>query len=246
MNDQQKIQEDVVLLLTATITPNSYDTLALTDPEVRRNQYIDSLNYYLQNTTYKIVFAENSGESLSKYFMPYTHRIEFLTYVSKAEMHDRGKGFKEIEIINFAMANSCFISHSALIVKITGRLNVLNISKLLLWSHELFRQHKKIIACNIYKRSKMDSRNFIFSKDFWSYMQLRGIKIDLKYSFENALWDSVSDYFTHKKGVFRQFPEPLRINGISGGFGTTYYDTDFIYLIKKIKHKVLAPFRKLS
>lgn len=240
------MDKNIILLLTATIKPNSFDTLVLIDPNVRREQYIESLTYYLHTTNFKIVFVENSGESLSNYFFQYIHRIEFLTYDSKFEIIDRGKGFKEVEIINFAMENSSFISGSDIIIKITGRLNILNINRLSKWFIQSNRFQKNMVACNIYKTSKMDSRCFIFTKNFWCFMQLRGIKIDLKYSFESALWDAVKDYVTQNKYAFKQLPEPLRIKGISGGFGNSYYDTYFIYIIKKIKHKMLLPFKRLS
>lgn len=59
-------QQDCCILLTATITPNASRAIGgpegmLTDPVIRRQQYVDALRWYLDNTKAKIVFAENSG-----------------------------------------------------------------------------------------------------------------------------------------------------------------------------------------
>lgn len=56
----------VVLLLTGCIRPNiKNDILAITDVETRKNQYLEAIRWYVQNTPYKIVFCENSGYDIS-------------------------------------------------------------------------------------------------------------------------------------------------------------------------------------
>lgn len=50
---------EIILLLTACIKPNTTDKIVWTDPEERERQYIEAIKWYLTNTNYKLVFAEN-------------------------------------------------------------------------------------------------------------------------------------------------------------------------------------------
>ncbi|WP_452227731.1 hypothetical protein [Lacinutrix sp. MEBiC02404] len=238
------LKKSVVLLLTGTINPNSFKTLVLRDPEIRKKQYIDAISYYLQNTNYNIVFTENSGVSLKEYFKEYENRIEFLVYdlpKEENEANDKGKGFKELGIIDFSIKNSIKIKQADFIVKITGRLKVLNLNALVA---NLIRNNKKnheIVSCNIFKLNKMDSRCFIFTLSFWTYLNSTGKKIDLKYSFEMALWEAVINYYNNK-GTFKQLIWPLRIEGVSGGFGTLYNDNLVRFTLKQIRHFFVVPY----
>lgn len=55
----------VQLLLTACINPNSAESLAVKDASTRKSQYLDALQWYLDNTDYGITFCENSGTPIS-------------------------------------------------------------------------------------------------------------------------------------------------------------------------------------
>ncbi|MEO5991472.1 MAG: hypothetical protein ABIP68_07535 [Ferruginibacter sp.] len=236
-----KNESNIVILLTAAIKPNSFNTLALKDSEIRKKQYIAALNFYLKNTSCNIVFAENSGVSLEMEFEGYKNRLEFVTYTSLPDNPDKGKGAKELEIINQALTNSKFIAKSLAVVKITGRLKVLNINALYKDFMFFNLNNEKMLTCNIYKTTRMDSRCFFFTKDFWPYLEKYGKSINLKHSFEQALWDSGLAYM--RDGCFyKQFKRPLRISGISGGFGISYDDSFLIALIKGIRHYFRAPY----
>ena len=236
-----EIEDDIVILLTAAIKPNSFATLALKDSDIRKKQYIDALNFYLIRTRCNIVFTENSGESLEMEFESYKNRLEFITYISLPDNPDKGKGAKELEIINHALTNSKFIAKSIAVVKITGRLKVLNINELYEDFMFINQKQKKLLTCNVYKTTRMDSRCFFFTKDFWPYLKKKGESINLKYSFEQALWDSGLAYM--QDGFFyKQFKRPVRISGISGGFGTSYDDSFIIALIKRVRHYFRAPY----
>lgn len=54
--------------MTAAIVPNT-ENCGVFGIEERRNHYIHALKWYLENTTYDIVFCENSGTDLSKLFI---------------------------------------------------------------------------------------------------------------------------------------------------------------------------------
>ena len=59
---------EYILLLTACINPDGMPFTCLADVGVRKKQYIEALNFYLKNTTRKIVFVENSGTDISSSF----------------------------------------------------------------------------------------------------------------------------------------------------------------------------------
>lgn len=99
---------DVILLLTGCIVPNVTDKLYYSDPEERQRQYVEALRWYLNNTPYKIIFAENSGTDLSPLF--HTDRIEFLTYKSKPTVPERSRGYKEMEILEYVRDHSQFLN----------------------------------------------------------------------------------------------------------------------------------------
>ena len=107
----------------------------LTNQHVRQKQYIHALNYYIQNTEYPIVFTENSGIDISQYFKTYiiNRRLEVLTFCGNSKK-DRGKGYGEAEIIEYALTHSSLITeinNTLYIIKITGRLIVDNLFEII-------------------------------------------------------------------------------------------------------------------
>lgn len=238
MNDSDK---NIVILLTGTVFPNSNDILALKDPEERKSQYIEAIQFYLSKTDFDIVFVENSGTSLEKYFEG-SPRIEFLTFNSPKSVPDKGKGYKELEIIDYSFKNSSLISSAKGVIKITGRLQILNISKISKSISKGSSCQENAVTCNVYQKFKMDSRGFYFTLDFFPVLKKYGKSIDFKYSFERALWRAVREYENSRMGNYYQFSEPLKIKGISGGLGITYKNGLFITLARKIKHRYMIPF----
>lgn len=228
-------KKDIVLLLTGTIQPNSMDVLAVTDPEIRKQHYLEAISFYLASTHYKIVFSENSGTSLAEHF-PESERLEFLVFQSPAINPDKGKGWKELEIIEYSLNNSRLIEPESLILKITGRLKILNINKIVEPTINMILYNNKLVLSNIYRKLKMDSRCFLFTKKFWPYLRKHGNFINLNFSFEKALWQAIIEFKIKGKGTYKQFSQPLRINGISGGFGTPYKEGALITLAKRLKH----------
>lgn len=124
--------KEVVLLLTGCIKPNVADAGVVLNPQIRKRQYLDSINWYLSNTPYKIVFCENSGYDISSDIdVVFKERIEFLTYKSNKDNRNRSKGYKEMEILEHIQNHSESIKNADVLVKITGRLQLLNICNIL-------------------------------------------------------------------------------------------------------------------
>lgn len=129
---------EYILLLTACINPDGMPFTCLADVGVRKKQYIEALNFYLKNTTRKIVFVENSGTDISSSFKDFQHRIEFLCFDGNLCFDKRkGKGYGEALILEYAMAKSEFITDDVLIFKLTGRLQLININRLIHYMDKL-------------------------------------------------------------------------------------------------------------
>ena len=98
---------NIVLLLTACVNPNSSHMLKLRNVDDRKKQYINAIEWYFKYTPYYIVFAENSGTplSLSDEIIK-SPRFEYLKWKEEPDVPDRGKGYKEMQIIEYAINNS--------------------------------------------------------------------------------------------------------------------------------------------
>lgn len=230
-----KEKNDLIILLTATITPNSLLNLTIVDPQIREKQYQEAIEFYIKNTNLKIVFVENSGNEL-KNFPKLPARLEYLSFNSQPIYPDRGIGYKELEIIRFALKNSTFLKNAKAIAKITGRLKILNIRSL---SKKFIRLNKKnlnLIYAYPFKIKNMDARCFFFSKDFWFYLEETGKNIDKKYNFELALWDATNRFQEDKHKKYLPFLVPLRVEGISGSFGLKYKSNILFHTARFIRN----------
>lgn len=126
------LKENIVILLSACINPSGMPFTMLQDCNIRKNQYIKAINWYLVHTTFPIVFVENSGIYIGDSFNEYieSNRIEFITFNGNNYDKSLGKGYGEALIIEEAIEKSKLLSNCDNIVKITGRLIIKNIKKL--------------------------------------------------------------------------------------------------------------------
>ena len=129
-----------VILLTACVNPGGMPFTVLTDTSERLRQYRDALNFYLRETTMPIVFCENTLCDISDDYKQYieTGRLEYITFDGNNFDKSRGKGYGEAIIMEEAFRKSAIIQPSDIIVKITGRLKVLNINLLIKDNSRLF------------------------------------------------------------------------------------------------------------
>ncbi|WP_156877261.1 hypothetical protein [Salinimicrobium terrae] len=228
-------ENDLVLILTGTITPNSLSNLTVKDPALRRQQYLEAIKFYINKTKFKMVFIENSGDQLENFpILP--ERIEYLKFESAPVHPDRGIGYKELEIIEFAFKTSKFLKEVKMAVKITGRLKVLNISRLSGIFFQLTQKKSCLVYANIFKPKRMDSRCFFFTLDFWPYLLSAGSNIDLWYNFEASLWDATSTYQKCEGKSYAPLTIPLRIQGMSGSFGIQYKDNIVFHYARFIRN----------
>ena len=207
----------MVILLTGCINPNGMILTSLNDKEIRKQQYVDAIKFYLSHTKYPIVFAENSGTDISDFFQTDIHigRLEIICFNGN-QNKDKGKGYGEAEIIQYALDNSKYLQAKAKqqIVKITGRLIVRNTRTICRWHRFLFPH--TTTSCSINSDfSFPDSRFIIADRVFFRELLKSKEKINDRegYYFEHALCDTIKN---EKRFPFSPlFIEP-QIEGISG------------------------------
>lgn len=232
------IENDTVIFLTACIDPQGMYKTVLTDAKLRLSQYKAALEYYLSNTTIKIIFVDNSGYDFS---IEYEHairsgRLEYLTFDGNRYERKRGKGYGEASIIQYALNNSLFLSTHNYIIKITGRLIIKNITHII----EEFSQKSKItgnlIMCDInLKLNIAETRLFICNKCFLNTFFLPNVEMindENGVYFEHAIALAIKTYIQHKH-KHAMFSEPINIYGISGTTGYNYKTISQIDLIKR-------------
>lgn len=120
---------NLTLLLTACVNPGSMPHNMLTNIAEREKQYIKALHFYLENTSCKIVFVENTLHDFSNQFESpiKSGRLEYITFQGNDYNLKLGKGYGEGQIIKHAFRSSKFLKDSDNIMKVTGRLQLSNI-----------------------------------------------------------------------------------------------------------------------
>ena len=205
------------ILLTACINPAGMMFTHLQDAQIRKEQYVSALKFYLGLHCGKIVFAENSNTDISYQFRKeiVNNQIEFLIFKGNKFDPELGKGYGEAEIIEHAINHSHFIRESDYVIKVTGRLIPINF-KLLFTDFKIYRKFD-IIASYVC-RGLMDSRIIIAKPEFWEKVFLPK---------RHRLNDSKNYYFEHlleeciKEVAWRPFLLTLpSFDGISGTFGS--------------------------
>jgi len=234
---------NVALLLTGTVKPEKIVSTKLLDPNIRQQQYLDSISFWL-TTHFPIVFVENSNVDLSSHFEQAisTNRLEILTFKDCDNSKELGKGFGEINCMAYAHAHSRLLKNADFIFKITGRLKILNYKSFYKYA---FMMDSDIAADLAHDFGFADSR-------FWGYKPSFFMK-HLS-SFKNIINDSQGIYFEHilAKSIikainegesFAAFDTRLRINGMSGTSHKSYNSSYLMWfirnLIKKIRYKLL-------
>lgn len=229
-----------ILLLTGCINPDGMVYTALQNVEVRKRQYIESINFYLKTTSLQIVFVENSNTDISKYFSDTDKiRVEFITFSGNDFDKTLGKGYGEMQILFSAFNKSEKIRESQHVCKITGRYQVQNITKLL----ASYDKNDAVIYGHVKEKFHfMDSRIFLAETEFFrAYLQ----------PYMNIVNDSKGIYFEHclckatltsmrDNHIFLPFKYLPRISGQSGTDGN-YYKTSFLHwyprnLIQRLKY----------
>ena len=206
----------VILLLTGCINPNGMPFTQLTDTSERQKQYVDAIHFYISNTDCKVVFCENSNTDISSLINNTNDRLEALTFPGNQDKQ-RGKGYGEAEIIEYALSHSSFILEDCIIIKITGRLFVNNICQII----DSLKYEEDFVTCLFHSNLKFaDSRIFCGTTAFFrEFLKNKDQINDSKdIFFEHVLASTVVE----SPYRFIPFTEEPLISGISGSTGEKY------------------------
>lgn len=214
-----------MLLLTACVEPKGMSFTALQSRDTRRLQYVTALKWYLTHTKLNIVIVENTLNNYVSEFQSYIRsgRLEFITFDGNNYNHELGKGYGEAQIIRKAIECSRLIASCDLIIKITGRIVIENINLIARLSTCPMTLYGKKVIYN--DKNAIESIIFVAPKSFIANYFLDSastINDSTGYYFEHLLYDKAQSW-KHDGNNVSEFPVPIRINGISGTTGKTYY-----------------------
>lgn len=220
-----QMNNNSVILLTACINPNGMPYTTLQDCDVRKQQYIDALHFYLDNSRAKVVFIENSAYDLSTDFKDYIDKgaLEVLCFDGNHFDKARGKGYGEALIIAYGLSHSCFLRNTGQIIKITGRLKCQNINRVI----EKCKEPNTVYAWLTLDESNnpiCDSRVFVAPGSFWEFyflQNMENINDSKHYYFEHLLFDASREWL-RDKGRFKEICFPTEIEGVGGSTGEVY------------------------
>jgi len=125
--------------MTATITPPpGIPHLARRDPEVRLNDYCDALAFYLDVPSQyidRILFIDNSASDVTALHRVadgrrHGKRVEIVSFNGNDHPHAYGKCYGEFKLMDYGLAQATFLRPGDTLWKVTGRLRVLNIHRL--------------------------------------------------------------------------------------------------------------------
>lgn len=233
----------MVLIITGTIAPSlEVRYLAIKNAEERLSQYYDSIFFYISQGCFnKIIFCENSNygskglEPLVKLAKENHLQLELLSFQGDTEkVIMQGKGYGEAEIMNYIFANSNLIKGETMFAKVTGRLKVTNVIRIL----------SKIKEGNCYFNVPNHTARHMYDTRF--YM----IPIELfKQYFLDAKEEIMDDEGIFLETVYtnrilqkdiktKNFPIYPRIIGQSGSSGESYSFIEWKSKIKDILSKI--------
>ncbi|TCD03309.1 hypothetical protein [Pedobacter psychroterrae] len=226
-----------VILLTGCINPKGMTFTALQNPDFRRAQYIDAINFYLKVTDNVIIFVENSGVDISAEFEGHKDRLEVLTFLGNDYPKELGKGYGEMLIIEYAFEHSSLVNLSSSVCKITGRYKILNINSIL----RSYSGHRCDVMVDLtHKMTYADSRIFLAEKSFFN---------DYLFKRAGLINDTSGVHFEHilNRSVFQAIVDnyaylPLKYRPrIMGQSGTdkVIYDHSFFPWFRKNLRKMI-------
>jgi hypothetical protein len=238
-------------IITSTVYVNS-DFIVLTDPNVRMEQYVDSIMFYLNSKTISnIIVCDNSGFDFYRHASLFhtiankeRKQIEFLSFVGDGKcIMEKGKGYGEGEIMRYTLSNSKLIHNCDSFLKITGRIKVQNIDSVL----------RHIVPGNVYfqnvgtnpfiHQKKVDTRLYYCSKKgFEEHLLDAFLSVNDKvgYYLEHAFFDNLEKHNI----VYKNFPILPRFYGISGSTGKLYTKSELRWLTDKAIYKLFRPLRR--
>lgn len=210
-----------VLLITGCICPNKDAIfLKISDANIRLQQYIDTVNWALNDTNFDtVIFCDNSNctYDFNKLNNDNNKTFEYLTFKGDTiKCNKYGKGYGEGEIIKYSINNSKYLKNTRAFYKITGRLKISNINSIIKKSSKDNYFLRFLFSANAIDTRfyKINTKEYI--KNFYNnYKKVRDKK---GYTLERTFYDTLLD----KKIKYNGFGEFPIVEGYSGSTGIKY------------------------
>lgn len=221
------------LIIPSSVYVNARYT-ALADPQQREQQYLDALSWFIRDSPLtKIIVCDNSGyrysSSLSELAATYHKQLELLSFNgNNALIQQYGKGYGEGEIMEFVMKHSRLLQEAEGFLKVTGRLKVINIDKVLLRSKasenyfmpvSLLRPRFLVPKA---ARPCVEVRVYYVTKTFFREVLLntyKEVSDDHIFFLEHAYYQAIA---RSSAASVRCFPTAPDITGMSGSNGWVF------------------------
>jgi hypothetical protein len=219
-----------ILLITGAINiSENVNVVFLKNTEERLIQYIDSINYAIENyrDIHHIVFCENTNYPYDYTYLKekaktFNKTLNVLSFKGNLDLIlQKGKGYGEGEIIEYALNNDKLLSESEFFYKLTGKLKVKNMDSITRWIKEesAFLARKKregSVAITYFYKVK--------TSFFKEYLLPVYARIDEKnlINIEHVYYDALKN---RNISFFRIIPI---IEGVSGSTGGNYNANEHI------------------
>jgi hypothetical protein len=216
------LEDDPILLLTATIAPGATPFIHRSDPAIRLMDYKTALVKWLAEPGIAtILFCENSGSPLQELlplaeeFNLHGKKIVFTSYKAPDHEAARGKGYGELGAIRYAISENQ-LAPLRRILKVTGRYHIGNYDSI---AADIRRhKHAALLSCPIHNHALIPSECFVATVHFlqqYFFPRRENINDSLGFYFEHALAESAREAARHgeQHAIFSVRP---RIVGVSG------------------------------
>jgi len=231
---KHKAAEGRCLLLTATIAPPQ-SAVPRSNPRVRLNDYIESLNFYLSlpaNYIDRVLFIDNSGSNtgvIEKFVSELHHDklVEILSFTGNDHPVSYGKAYGEFKLIDIGLKYTSLLAMDDIFWKITGRLQVFNLTEIM----KAVRNQYDIV-CDLHSVPWIGTGKLFGNK----WMDLRLFSCSVR-AYNLCLRDKYAEFGpgTDQHSLYRaalqaraqfkvlpRFPIQPIIHGISGRHGRNY------------------------
>lgn len=231
---KRNIQDNIIILLTGTINVYDKHFTTVTNAEIRKHEYIDTIKYYLNKYDFPVVFVENSNEDLSVNFEKeiLLKRLEILCFDGNRYPAEIGKGLGELKCIEYGIINSKTIQENSFVFKITGRYRVLNLPRFI----NVYNKNPSIeLLADLTNNFRLSASAIFGFKPFFARQYLFKnaplINDQDKFFFEHALGKAVLEAIGGqvKFHIFKHYP---RVKAISGTTGKAVKKS-FLYLLPR-------------
>lgn len=236
------MKDNVVLVVTGTISPPAdSEFLKLQDAKERLRQYKEGLLSCLESGAFsKVVFCENSNfgterlSAIKERAEELSVQLELFSFAGDTEgVRRHGKGFGEGEIMKYVFANSRLVQEEDLLVKLTGRMKVDNLSEIV---SRLKENGCYFNIPNRTHREMFDTRMYAMPVSLFRQLFLEAYKQvdDRKGKYLEIVYTGVLS----ENGIkVRNFPRYPRMVGMSASTGADYVYTEWKCKIKDVLSK---------